>query len=76
MQYEKLENRDGATTRAHKWQILKATPPGTGTKTLDFGKVIQLDGRTEKKGRSRIHVRSGEPIRSPLESDIVWGIKC
>jgi len=71
-----LENRDGTTIPAHKSQILQATPPGTGTKTLDFGKVIQLDGRTEKKGRSRIHLRSGEAIRSPVESDIVWGIKC
>jgi len=49
MQYEKLENRDGTTIRAHKSKILKAAPAGTGTKTLDFGKVIQLDGRTEKK---------------------------
>jgi hypothetical protein len=35
--------------RAHKSQMLKAAPHGTGTKTLDFAKVIQLDGRTEKK---------------------------
>jgi hypothetical protein len=34
--------------RAHKSQMLKAAPHGTGTKTLDFGRVIQLDDPTEK----------------------------
>src|SRR5882672_212624 len=38
------------------------------TKFLDFKKPIQLYDGTVKKGYSRFHMRSGEPIRSWCES--------
>ena len=50
--------------RAHARPVTSQSAPRNGTKFLDFKKPIQLYDGTVKKGCSRFHLRSGEPIRS------------